>query len=126
MDMDNFKRVVDTYGHLKGSQALQEVAQTIRACLAEPAFGVAYGGDEFVAVLQGFDKARALRKAEEIRTRMKETLYLTSHGHEVKLKASFGIATFPVDAGNVTGLLALADRAMFRVKEEGKDAVRSA
>jgi diguanylate cyclase (GGDEF)-like protein len=126
MDMDNFKRVVDTYGHLKGSQALQEVAQTIRTCLTEPAFGVAYGGDEFVVVLQDFDKARALRKAEEIRTRMKETLYLTSHGHEVKLKASFGIATFPEDAENVTDLLALADRAMFRVKEEGKDAVRSA
>jgi diguanylate cyclase (GGDEF)-like protein len=126
MDLDNFKRVVDTYGHLKGSQALQEVARTIRACLEEPAFGVAYGGDEFVAVLQGYNKGRALGKAEEIRQRMKETLYLTDHGHEVRLKASFGIATYPDDAGDVRGLLALADRAMFRVKEGGKDAVRSA
>jgi diguanylate cyclase (GGDEF)-like protein len=126
MDMDNFKRVVDTYGHLKGSQALQEVARTIRSCLEEPAFGVAYGGDEFVVVLQGYDKDRALDKAEEIRSRMKDTLYLTAHGHQARLRASFGIATCPEDAGNVSGLLALADRAMFRVKEEGKDAVRSA
>jgi two-component system, cell cycle response regulator len=51
---------------------------------------------------------------------------VTSHGHEVRLKASFGIGTFPEDAGNVTDILALAARAMFRVKEEGKDAVRSA
>jgi diguanylate cyclase (GGDEF)-like protein len=126
MDMDNFKRVVDTYGHLKGSQALQEVARTIRACLQEPAFGVAYGGDEFVIVLQDYNKDRALGKAEEIRNRMNHTLYLTEHGHRVVLKASFGIATYPEDARHVSGLLALADRAMFRVKEGGKDAVRSA
>lgn len=126
MDMDNFKRIVDTYGHLKGSQALQEVARTIRSCLLMPAFGVAYGGDEFVVVLQGCNREEAFGKAEEIRQRMKETLYLTSHGHEVKLKASFGIATYPEDADHVSGLLALADRAMFRVKETGKDAVRSA
>jgi diguanylate cyclase (GGDEF)-like protein len=125
LDMDDFKRVVDTYGHLKGSQALQEVARTILACVEEPAFGVAYGGDEFVVVLQGYSKTQAMGKAEEIRQRMKETVYLADHGHEVKLRASFGIAAYPEDAGNVKGLLALADKAMFRVKERGKDAVRS-
>jgi len=126
MDIDHFKKVVDTYGHLKGSQAIQEVARTLRECLVEPAFGVAYGGDEFVAVLQGFDKARALKKAEEIRARIKQAVYLADHGHGVSLSASFGIATFPDDAVDVTGLLALADRAMFDVKEKGKDAIRVA
>lgn len=126
MDIDHFKKVVDTYGHLKGSQAIQEVAATIRECLVEPAFGVAYGGDEFVVVLQGFDKARALKKAEEIRSRMKQTVYLANHGHQVSLSASFGVATFPDDAGDVTGLLALADRAMFDIKEKGKDAIKAA
>jgi diguanylate cyclase (GGDEF)-like protein len=126
MDIDHFKQVVDLYGHLRGSQAIQEVAGTIRECIDEPAFAVAYGGDEFVCVLQGFDKAMALKKAEEIRTRIKQTVYLNNHGHQVHLSASFGIATFPDDAGDVTGLLALADRAMFDVKEKGKDAVKSA
>jgi diguanylate cyclase (GGDEF)-like protein len=126
MDMDNFKRVVDTHGHLKGSQALQEVAGTIRACLTEPAFGVAYGGDEFVVVLPGLGKDQALHKAEEIRSRMKETLYLTGHGLQAALSASFGVGAYPEDAGNVRDLLALADKAMFRVKEGGKDAIRSA
>lgn len=126
MDIDNFKRVVDTYGHLKGSQALQEVAGTIRGCLPDSAFGVAYGGDEFVAVLRGCNKSQAIQKAEEIRSAMKQTVYLSSHGHSVSLRASFGIATFPDDARNVTALLASADRAMFEIKEEGKDAVRSA
>ena len=53
MDMDNFKTVVDRLGHLNGSRALSEVAQRIQACLSEPAFGVAYGGDEFVTRSSG-------------------------------------------------------------------------
>jgi len=126
MDIDNFKRVVDTYGHLKGSQAIQEVAKTIRTCLADPAFGVAYAGDEFVAVLPGLDKPVAVQKAHEIRLQMSQTPYLANHGHNLTITASFGVATFPDDATDMRGLLALADNAMFHVKEEGKDAVQSA
>ena len=123
MDMDNFKHVVDTYGHLNGSRALKEVADTIKSCLQKPCFGVAYGGDEFVVVLPGFDKNQALRKLEQVRTQMKQTLYLTKAGLQVRLGASFGVATFPTDADDREGLLALADKAMFRVKKTGKDAI---
>ena len=123
MDMDNFKQVVDTYGHLNGSQALKEVATTIKSCLNAPCFGVAYGGDEFVVVLPGFDKERATAKAEQIRSQMKQTTYLSKAGHYVHLGASFGLATFPADTDNRTGLLALADKAMFRIKQTGKDSI---
>ena len=123
MDMDNFKSVVDTYGHLNGSKALQEVASTIRQSLHEPAFGVAYGGDEFVVVLPGVDKNQAREKAKEIRYSMAKTAYLADRGHHVRLSASFGIAAFPDDASDKDGLLALADQAMFHAKEKGKDAV---
>jgi diguanylate cyclase (GGDEF)-like protein/PAS domain S-box-containing protein len=123
LDMDNFKQVVDTYGHLNGSRALQEVAATIQGVLIEPAFGVAYGGDEFVVALPGFSKKQAAKKAREIQTRMRKTVYLTSQGFEVKLSASFGIATFPDDAADRTALLALADKAMFAIKKRGKNAI---
>ena len=123
MDMDHFKHVVDTYGHLNGSRALKEVAATIKSCLQQPCFGVAYGGDEFVVVLPGFDKKRATHKLEQIRDRMKATTYLTRAGHQVRLGASFGIATFPNDSDNREGLLALADQAMFHVKQTGKGAI---
>jgi len=126
MDIDDFKQVVDTYGHLKGSQAIQELAGTIQECLAEPAFGVAYGGDEFVAVLPGFDKRLAVQKAEDIRLRMSQTVYLSDYGDNVSLCASFGLASYPNDATDLRGLLALADGAMFDVKSMGKDAVKSA
>ena len=123
MDMDNFKRVVDTYGHLNGSQALKEVAQTIKNCLKKPCFGVAYGGDEFVVVLPGFSKQQATHKSEEIRSEMKQTIYLDKDRHNVSLGASFGIATCPDDSETRTGLLALADKAMFQIKQTGKDSI---
>jgi diguanylate cyclase (GGDEF)-like protein len=123
MDMDNFKSVVDTFGHLNGSQALKEVALTIKNCLEEPCFGVAYGGDEFVIVLPGFNKHQATGKVEEIRYHMKQTVYLPEAGHNIHLGASFGIACFPEDTDNRTGLLALADKAMFHIKGTGKDSI---
>ena len=125
MDMDNFKTVVDRLGHLNGSRALSEVAQRIQASLAEPAFGVAYGGDEFVLVLPETDRLQAVKLAAEIRRSIKNAPYLTRWGQQVMLTASFGVATFPEDADDGTGLLALADNAMFRVKTTGKDRVDS-
>ena len=123
LDMDNFKYVVDTYGHLNGSQALKEVADTLRKGLKTPAFGVAYGGDEFVLVLPDTGKEGALKQISDIRRRMKKTIYLETKGHRVRMSASFGIATYPDDTDDREGLLALADEAMFRIKTQGKDAV---
>jgi diguanylate cyclase (GGDEF)-like protein len=123
MDIDNFKTVVDTHGHLNASQALQEIGMTIKKTLKSPGYGVAYGGDEFVLVLPGFNKQQAMETAEAVRARIKETLYLQKAGLKVQISASLGVSTFPDDAGTLTELLALADQAMFSVKERGKDLV---
>ena len=123
MDIDNFKQVVDTHGHLNASKALQEIAATIKTNLQSPAYGVAYGGDEFVLVLPGFDKQQAMGMAETIRKRIKETVYLQKAGLEVSISSSLGVSTFPDDGDTLTDLLALADQAMFSVKERGKDSV---
>jgi diguanylate cyclase (GGDEF)-like protein len=123
MDIDDFKQVVDTHGHLNASKALQEIAATIKTNLQAPAYGVAYGGDEFVLVLPEFDKQQALDMAETIRKRIKETLYLQKAGLKVSVSSSLGVSTFPDDADTLTELLALADQAMFSVKERGKDSV---
>jgi diguanylate cyclase (GGDEF)-like protein len=125
MDMDDFKEVVDTLGHLNGSRALHEVAQRIRTCLTPPAFGVAYGGDEFVVVLPASDRTRAIAVADQIRQTMKAEPYLSRWGHSVSLTASFGVAAFPDDASGIEELLAYADQAMFHAKNTGKDAVHT-
>jgi diguanylate cyclase (GGDEF)-like protein len=123
MDMDNFKHVVDTYGHMNGNRALREIAETIMESISKPCYGVAYGGDEFVIVLPGFNKDQAIKITEGIRVRMKETDYLSSQGYNVKLSASFGIAAYPDDATEARALLKLADQLMFRIKETSKDAI---
>jgi diguanylate cyclase (GGDEF)-like protein/PAS domain S-box-containing protein len=121
MDLDHFKRVVDTHGHLNGSRAIREVALTIDSCLQEPAYAVAYAGDEFVVVLPGYDQSQAFHKASEIRARMNDTVYVLERAVMVRLEASFGIATFPEDAGDLNDLIAAADQALFGVKGAGKN-----
>jgi len=126
IDLDNFKQVVDTYGHLNGSLAIKEVAATIRECLREPAYAVSYAGDEFVVVLPEMDNAQANQKAIEIRARISDTDYLSSQGIIARLSASFGIATFPDHAGDLSGLLASSDKALFEAKKNGKNTIRRA
>ena len=123
MDLDHFKTIVDTHGHINGSRAIRKVAGTIGNCLQEPAFAVAYAGDEFVVVLPGIDQPQALQIASEIRASVKNTVYVLDQGIEVRLRASFGIATFPQHAADLNGLIAAADHALFAIKEAGKDAI---
>jgi len=123
MDLDDFKQVVDTHGHLNGSRAIQEVAATISAALEKPAFAVAYAGDEFVLVLPGYGQAHAEEKALQIRSRIQTTTYLKDIGLALSLAASFGIATCPTHAADMNGLLASADNALFAVKAKGKNAI---
>ncbi|MCX5884033.1 MAG: sensor domain-containing diguanylate cyclase [Deltaproteobacteria bacterium] len=123
MDVDNFKQVVDTYGHLKGSRVLHEIAGTLMGCIQEPDFGVAYGGDEFVVVLPDMSKAAAYRKAEDIRMKINETPYLCDDGHNIHVGISLGLASFPEDAKDSQELLALADGALFQIKANGKNGV---
>jgi diguanylate cyclase (GGDEF)-like protein len=123
MDLDNFKLVVDTHGHLNGSYAIQEVATTIHSTLESPAYAVAYAGDEFVVVLPGLDQHQAASKALQIQSQIKATGYLLSKGKSVQLQASCGIATFPEHAVDVDSLLAAADQALFFIKKIGKGAI---
>jgi len=123
MDLDNFKKVVDTYGHLNGSRAIQELARTIQETLEAPAYAAAYAGDEFVIVLPGSDQFDAAEKAANLQMRIKSAVYLRDYGLEVRLQASCGIATLPDHATDFTGLLAKADQALFRVKEKSKGSI---
>lgn len=123
MDLDDFKQVVDAHGHLNGSQAIQEVAATIRNAINAPAYAVAYAGDEFVVVLPGSNQAQAAETARIIRSEMQKTLYLRGRGLNVKIRASYGIGTFPDDASDLAGLLAAADGMLFEVKGKGKDSI---
>jgi len=125
-DLDHFKQVVDTYGHLNGSRAIQEVAQVIQSCICEPAFAVAYAGDEFVIVMPGCNKTDAMAMAGQMQARIGARTFLTEVGCTVRLSASFGVAAYPHDASNMHTLLALADQALFRAKGMGRNTILAA
>lgn len=123
LDMDNFKRIVDTYGHPMGSKALKEVAQVIDSQLTGSDFLVRYGGDEYVVVLPGQDKPKALKKVKKIHAALNRAVFLEEDGHQVKVSASFGIANYPEDAQDLKGLLLSADISMYRSKDRGKNSI---
>jgi diguanylate cyclase (GGDEF)-like protein/PAS domain S-box-containing protein len=125
MDLDRFKTVVDTYGHLNGSRTIKEVAEAIRQTLEDRAYAVAYAGDEFVVVLPGFDPERAIEQAAKIQAQIKNQVFLRDQGFEVSIQASFGVATFPLHADNMTDLLAAADHALFAAKGSGKGCIQA-
>ena len=75
MDLDNFKEVVDTHGHLNGSNAIQEVAATISSTLESPAYAVAYAGDEFVVVLPGLDQTKLEAKRRKFNLKLKRQIF---------------------------------------------------
>jgi diguanylate cyclase (GGDEF)-like protein len=123
LDLDNFKHVVDTYGHLKGTKVLSEVARVIHGVLGENDSLVRYGGDEYIVLLPGQSQARALTLTRQMRRALKEFAFLGDEGLNLKLTASFGIATLPQDARDKETLLLIADRAMFGSKGRGKDCI---
>ena len=125
MDLDNFKGIVDTYGHLNGSRAIKEVGLAIQETLEPPAYAVAYAGDEFVVVLPDFDSSQAVAQARRIQAWIRDRVFLSAHGLDVHIESSFGIATFPNDAGDMTNLLAAADQALFEAKGDGKNKIKT-
>jgi diguanylate cyclase (GGDEF)-like protein len=122
-DLDNFKRLVDVHGHLLGSKALREVAQTVAHVLGEEDRLVRYGGDEFIVVLPRQTKDEALVKVNRMKQAISSTVFLQKEGVDARLTASFGLAAFPEDAGDKRELLAEADRCLFHSKSEGKNRI---
>lgn len=122
-DIDDFKNVVDTYGHQMGSKVLREIAQAVNKVLAPEDRIVRYGGDEFVVILPGQDKMAAAFKVEAMREAISNTEFLDKEQFYVRVTASFGMATFPHDAKDEEGLLAAADECLFESKREGKNRI---
>jgi len=121
MDLDFFKRVNDSHGHLVGTRVLVEAGNVLRQCVRETDTVVRYGGDEFVVLLVETRAEEALVVAERMRKMVEEKAFGSELGLDIRLTISIGIAAFPEHALTKQHLLILADQAMYR----GKDSTRN-
>jgi len=126
IDLDHFKSVNDTHGHLVGSKLLAEVGQMVKLACRRIDFAFRYGGDEFVIVLPQASKENAYVVARRLHRMIGETSWLTSEGLGIHFTASIGVASYPSDAKTKVELLHLADEAMYQIKNTTRNGVAAA
>src|SRR5690606_28556711 len=123
LDLDGFKLVNDTLGHLAGDALLRLAAQRIGCCLRKSDTGARLGGDEFaILVTHLIDDEDALRIAEKVLGLLREPLAIKGAAQQT-ITASIGIARFPNDGGDAEQLLKRADAAMYQAKQAGRNRV---
>ena len=121
IDLDRFKLINDTHGHLRGSRVLRAVGFLLRAAVRETDIAARYGGDEFVVILPDTDLALAKRLGERIRKIICHHIFLRDEGLNERLGASIGVATYPSEAHTKEELIQLADERMYRDKKKNRD-----
>ncbi len=123
IDIDHFKRYNDAHGHLQGDVVLQEVAQGLRNNIREIDLAARFGGEEFVILMTKTNKEGARAAAEKLRLAVAEKIFPGAETSQPggKLTLSLGVAEYPEDSDNATNLLNLADQALYRAKEEGRN-----
>jgi diguanylate cyclase (GGDEF)-like protein len=119
IDLDDFKLVNDTFGHLYGDRVLVWAAELIRSTLRASDVPARYGGDEFAIILPDSDAEAAAAVADRILAAFQERSFETEGRGAVPIAASIGVATFPGDGRSGQELISAADRALYRVKDEG-------
>ncbi len=123
LDIDHFKQVNDTYGHLQGDVVLQKVALQLQKELRNYDIAARYGGEEFVAVLPDATLKEAVFVAERVRMSVQSVRFSGSLS-QLKLTVSLGVATFPSpECTTVDGFIKLADDALYRAKSGGRNRV---
>ena len=116
MDVDDFKLVNDTFGHLLGDEVLRWTAETIRRTIRASDIPARYGGDEFAILLPDADGDEASRTAERLIEAFASSTFCHDGRLNVPIGVSIGVATFPGDGRTAAELIAVADAGLYRMK----------
>lgn len=129
MDIDHFKEVNDTYGHLAGSETLEEVGSVIRSSLRAGDVGARFGGEEFAAFLLDADYEQGMVAAERVRAAIERYEFpavrrgSSEEARTHRMTISIGVASFPADASDPIQLVEKADSALYQAKRAGRNLV---
>jgi diguanylate cyclase (GGDEF)-like protein len=124
LDVDHFKSFNDNHGHDAGDTVLRHVGEVLRALFSEDAVPSRFGGEEFVVLLPGAGIEEAAVRAEELRARIEGLTIRYADGVLPRVTISAGIATFPeAGSSNLAELLRVADDALYRAKQNGRNRV---
>ena len=126
IDLDGFKAVNDTHGHLFGSRALVEAAAVIRSSARETDVVSRFGGDEFAIILPDTGGEGAFAVGARVRDKIAAHTFLAGDRLDIHLTASVGVATLPDVAASAEELVQAADKAMYQVKDSGKNGIQAA
>jgi diguanylate cyclase (GGDEF)-like protein len=121
LDLDNFKKLNDSRGHLEGDRVLIKTGQLVQETLREMDVAARYGGEEFAVILPDTTRTGGFVVAERIRRRLEARLKRAAYPCEVTL--SGGVATFPDDADTPEALIEKADQGLYRSKADGKNRI---
>lgn len=121
IDLDHFKQVNDTHGHLVGSRLLAEIGYLIKAQLRLIDYAFRYGGDEFVVLLPQTGKDAALVVARRLRDSLRASMFCKEEKLNLNVRASIGVATYPHDAKTPQDIIRQADEMMYLVKNTTRD-----
>lgn len=124
-DIDKFKRINDTYGHLAGDEVIKEIAHIAAKHIEEPESGFIcrYGGEEFVIALPNMDIQQALPIIEELHRDIASTT-VEAYGHIITMNVSIGVSSYPEICDDVNALIKRADWSMYYAKEHGRGQIK--
>lgn len=122
-DIDNFKRVNDTYGHAFGDEVLIGLAQIFKNYCGSKDFAARYGGEEFVLIIGGCKKSDALTRANTIRKRFASTIFTDANGEDHQFTISLGVAEYNKPWDTASKFFDQADKALYEAKNSGKNRV---
>jgi diguanylate cyclase (GGDEF)-like protein len=123
VDVDHFKTLNDNHGHDAGDTVLRHVGEIMRSLFTDDAVPCRFGGEEFVVLLPNTGLKDAAARAEELRAKIEAMTIRYADGHLPTVTISAGVATYPEMGGNLVELLRVADEALYRAKQNGRNRV---
>jgi diguanylate cyclase (GGDEF)-like protein len=123
LDLDHFKKVNDTHGHLVGSKLLSDIGFRIKAALRLIDYAFRYGGDEFVVLLPQTSKENGITVAKRLQDSIRTEPFVMEGNISLNIKSSLGVASFPEDAKSAHEIIRQADEMMYMVKGATRDCI---